>query len=106
MKPLSLLLSSTLIAASLSAAQIQADTIEGSIRVDGVDRTWRLFVPESYQASAQHPLVLDFHGSGGSPQGQSRTSGFTRLASDKGFLVVNPAGKYVRVASSGSSWNV
>jgi polyhydroxybutyrate depolymerase len=95
-----------LIAASLSAAQAHAETIDGSIKVDGVDRTWRLFVPESYQASAQHPLVLDFHGSGGSPQGQSRTSGFTRLASDKGFLVVNPAGKYVRVASSGSSWNV
>jgi polyhydroxybutyrate depolymerase len=84
----------------------RAEPIAGSIRVDGVERTWQLFVPPSYRDDIKVALVLDLHGSGGTPEGQARTTGLTQLAAEKGFLVVNPAGKYVRPGSTLQTWNV
>jgi polyhydroxybutyrate depolymerase len=106
MKVSSPLLGVLLLATTLCAPPCNADSMNGSIDVNGVQRTWQLFVPPRYDAKIKHALVLDFHGSGGSPQGQSRNSGFTRLAADKTFLVVNPAGVYRRSADSGLTWNV
>src|SRR5262245_4915435 len=85
---------------------LRAETINGSLEVDGVTRTWQLFVPQGYRDSAKYPLVLDLHGSGGTPEGQARTSGLTKLAAEKGFFVVNPAGKYTRTGSTALTWNV
>jgi polyhydroxybutyrate depolymerase len=93
-----------LVTAALSPAQ--AETLTQSIQVEGVERSWQLFVPPTYSANTKHALVLDFHGSGGTPQGQSRNSDFIKLAGEKSFLVANPAGKYIRDAKSGASWNV
>jgi polyhydroxybutyrate depolymerase len=84
----------------------QAETQSGSMQVDGVERTWQLFVPPGYREAAKYPLVLDLHGSGGTPEGQGRTSGLVKLAAEKGFIVVNPAGKYVRSGSNLRTWNV
>jgi len=83
-----------------------AETHAGSIQVDGIERTWQLFIPPGYREGAKVPLVLDLHGSGGTPEGQGRTSGLTILAAEKGFLVVNPAGKYLRSGSTALTWNV
>ena len=83
----------------------RAETIAGAIQVDGVERTWLLFVPPGYREGTKHPLVLDLHGSGGTPEGQSRTSGLTQLAAEKEFFVVNAAGKYTR-RSNAQTWNV
>jgi polyhydroxybutyrate depolymerase len=87
-------------------ASARAEVITGAIDVEGAARTWRLFVPDNYRPDAKHPLVLDFHGTGGSPEQQSRNSEFTKLASQANFLVVNPAGKYVRAPGGGATWNV
>ena len=92
--------------ATIASIPVRAQTIAGAVEVDGIERTWQLFVPSSYKAGVDHPLVLDLHGSGGSPRGQATTSAFSKLAADKGFLVVNPAGKYVRTPTSGATWNV
>lgn len=78
----------------------------GTLQVDGVERTWQLFVPDDYAATKTYPLVVDLHGTGGNPDNQARTSGLRTLAAQKGFLVVNAAGKYQRSPSSGNTWNV
>jgi polyhydroxybutyrate depolymerase len=104
MKKISAAILTFLFAATFSHAR--AETLTQSMQVDGVERSWQLFVPPTYDAKTKHALVLDFHGSGGSPQGQSRNSDFIKLAGEKVFLVVNPAGKYIRDAKSGASWNV
>ncbi|NOT25487.1 MAG: hypothetical protein HOP16_05230 [Acidobacteria bacterium] len=50
-------------------------------------RAYRLFVPPGYDGHQRLPLVLDLHGSGDSPAGQARNSGFETLASSERFIV-------------------
>jgi polyhydroxybutyrate depolymerase len=63
------------------------------------DRAYRLFVPSSYDGRTRLPLVLDLHGSGGSPAGQARTSGFEAVAAQEGFAVAT-------LEAEGAVWNV
>lgn len=103
MKPTHALIFTSLLALSSPG---MAATVAGSLQVDGVERTWQLFVPDNYSANTAYPLVVDLHGTGGNPENQARNSGLRTLAAQKGFLVVNAAGKYQRSASSGNTWNV
>ena len=62
-------------------------------------RAYRLFVPQSYDSRTRLPLVLELHGSGGSPAGQARTSGFEPVAAKEGFAVA-------ALQADGARWNV
>ena len=66
----------------------------------GRDRSYRLFVPPSYDGRKPLPLVLDLHGSGGSAAGQAETSRFEALAAREGFLVATLQ------ADDGRRWNM
>jgi polyhydroxybutyrate depolymerase len=77
-----------------------------SISLDGVERTWRIFVPDQYEEGKALPLVLNFHGTGSTPDRQSRLSAFEVLASEAGFLVAAPAGKFTRTRGGRLTWNV
>ena len=65
----------------------------------GRQRTYRLFVPQSYDGRTRLPLVIDMHGSGGTSAGQARTSGFESVAAKEGFAVAT-------LQAEGSRWNV
>jgi polyhydroxybutyrate depolymerase len=90
----------------LASLAADAEVFVESMSIDGAKREWRLFVPERYDGSGKHALVLDFHGTGGTPEGQAKNSALTELAAEKGFLVVNPAGAYRRTPEGGLTWNV
>lgn len=62
-------------------------------------RSYRLFVPPRYDGHARLPLVLDLHGSGGTPAGQARNSGFELVAAREGFAVAT-------LQADGGRWNV
>lgn len=62
------------------------------IDVDGVERSYDLFVPTGYDPSAPNPLVLNFHGLLGSPSQQVEFSQFNGAAEAHGMLVAYPAG--------------
>lgn len=83
----------------------QDEPLESAV-FDGVERSWRIFVPESYQTGTPTPLVLDFHGSGSNPGQQSRLSQFEALAAEEGFIVVTPKGAPVPSNGGRPSWNV
>lgn len=65
----------------------------------GQPRGYRLFVPPGYDGQQRLPLVLDLHGSGGSPDGQALTSGLETLAATERFLVAT-------LQAEGTRWNV
>lgn len=69
----------------------------------GVERSYLLYVPEAYRGDSV-PLVLNFHGSGGVPDDQLRTSGFGELADREGFVVAFPAGAFTNPVTA-RSWN-
>lgn len=59
---------------------------------DGLERTYILHVPSTYDNSRAVPLVLDFHGGGGNAEGEMRHTGFNVLADEKDFIVAYPNG--------------
>lgn len=78
-------------ATSPSAAPFQVagpGRYEGELVSGGLLRRFVLVVPESVPTWA--PLVLAFHGFAGSPAALEETSGLTRLAQRRGFVLVYP----------------
>jgi polyhydroxybutyrate depolymerase len=58
----------------------------------GQTRQYRIFVPSSYREGKAFPLVLGFHGNGGTAAQFESYSGFSALAAREGFLAVYPQG--------------
>lgn len=63
------------------------------LKVDKVEREYRLFVPEKLDLAAPVTLVFAFHGLGDNPGLMSRYSGLDDLASEKRFVLVYPVGE-------------
>ena len=66
-----------------------------SITYDGLERTYRIHIPPSFDKTTQMPLVLVLHGGGGTAEGmeeQLTLGGFNNLSDKKGFIVVYPEG--------------
>ena len=63
-----------------------------SIMVDGVERTYMIHVPRSYDGVEPVSLVVVFHGGGGNGRNIQETSDFNKKADDEGFIVVYPQG--------------
>jgi polyhydroxybutyrate depolymerase len=74
------------------AAQTAPSEQAGRVSVDGIDRTYLLYVPSTYHPGHPVPLVLVFHGAGASPRSMARHTGFSALAEREGFVVAYPAG--------------
>lgn len=62
------------------------------LTVGGTQRSYILHVPTGYKGTAPVPLVLDFHGLGGSGMQQQSSSGFQAVADREGFLIAFPDG--------------
>jgi polyhydroxybutyrate depolymerase len=88
-----------LICISALAAQAAEDIALPGLHEFEIDHAQRnrralVFVPAKIasDAEAQLPLVLAFHGGGGSAEGYREYAGFEGLASREGFIVVYPEG--------------
>jgi polyhydroxybutyrate depolymerase len=82
-------------AAQLAAKLIQpAENTQGkTLEVDHRQRTYYLHVPANLPADKPVPLVLVFHGGGGTALGMERyLTHFSQLADHEGFLVAYPEG--------------
>lgn len=67
-------------------------TINGSFVHNGINRTYRLYIPESYNPGNQAPLVMNLHGYGSSNIEQEFYGDFRPIADTAGFLLVHPNG--------------
>lgn len=63
-----------------------------TIDVGGVSRKFIQHVPPGYTGSEPLPLVIDFHGLGGTGSQEKGSSGFAALADREGFLILWPDG--------------
>ena len=71
-----------------------------SIVYAGVERTYLLYIPASYDAARATPLVLAFHGIGLNAEEMARISGLSKQADTSGFIIVYPNG-----TGEKKSWN-
>jgi polyhydroxybutyrate depolymerase len=67
-------------------------TVERHLRVGARERSYLLDLPPNFATRGPLPLVLNFHGGGGSPSGARTQSGLSTLAARVGAIVVYPAG--------------
>lgn len=76
----------------LLKGQQKAETV--FLEVDGMDRYYRLYVPESYSNTQHSPVLFVFHGGGGRADRMERYTNyrFNALADQHNFLVVYPNG--------------
>jgi polyhydroxybutyrate depolymerase len=63
-----------------------------TVMVDGVERSYELFVPVTYKNDNPSALVLNFHGLLGNPSQQADWSKFNQSAQLRGMVVAYPAG--------------
>ncbi len=76
-----------------------------SLSSGGQPRSARLVVPPAYDGARRLPVMLLFHGSGGSGAAIADTTKLAALAASRGFLLVAPDAA-LRVGSSGPFWNI
>lgn len=77
-------------------------TLNQSIMHDNLQRDYIIHIPASYDSNSSIPLVLCFHGYGGSALGMSYTS-FNYIADTANFIVVYPQGTLLQGVTH---WNV
>ena len=86
-----------LVLLALPLARRSFGNSQGSIIVDGHERTYEVHAPASYKGEQSVPLVLALHGRGGTGHGTAGLTHFDAVADAHGFLVVYPDGL-------GNSW--
>jgi polyhydroxybutyrate depolymerase len=87
-----------LLLAVATGPALAGQTREFEIKPHHLERSYRLFVPSSYDGQKALPLVVSAHGGYGTGQSQQEVSGWDAVAEREGLLVAYPDG-YKR------SWN-
>lgn len=77
---------------SAAKAPLQPSIQHGSIDVDGLARTYRVFVPPTLDQSRPAPLLVVLHGGGNTVDSTVTTLMFDREASTWGFITAYPEG--------------
>ena len=71
-----------------------------------VTRTYRVFVPSSYESGTAYPLVMVFHGWGGDENEFLGDKSVTTLANQRGYILVAPRGLGSAIPDSNrNSWS-
>lgn len=77
-----------------------------SLKHDGIEREYNLYIPEGYDENTNWPLVINLHGRGSEMVEQMIYSGFNDLADEHKFMVAYPQGLVATTAGiNATHWN-
>ena len=76
----------------ISSEFCYSNTNTQTILHDEINREYVLYVPNSYDGSTTVPLMLNFHGFGGSASDFMRNADMRSLAESNNFILVYPQG--------------
>ncbi|MFC4251002.1 alpha/beta hydrolase family esterase [Sinimarinibacterium flocculans] len=97
-----LMLVTLLLGACVAAPDVHAQqpgaASEHELRSGQLERSYRLYVPRSYDKSKPMPLLVALHGGLGTGKSMAEVSGFDRVAEARGLIVAYPDG-------IGRGWN-
>lgn len=79
--------------------------LEGSMTVDGLQRTFLLNLPPNYNQSSDIPLVIALHGGGGSASQMESNYYLTNKANQSQFAIVYPEGVRSDGILGARTWN-
>lgn len=77
---------------STTSGAIPHGDTTGKISSGGRVRTFLVHVPRSYEGSKSVPLLISFHGHGGTGATQAKLTHMSSVADENGFIVVYPDG--------------
>ena len=77
-----------------------------SILVDGLNRTYLLYLPSGFNSNESLPLVLNFHGGSGTANDQLYTADMRDLADEENFILVYPNAYPDPNSSQETNWQV
>lgn len=66
--------------------------IRKTFEYDGIERTYLIHIPKTYDETIPTPLVFVLHGGGGNAKNIKETTNFSQKADEEGFIVVYPDG--------------
>src|SRR5437867_3147314 len=66
------------------------NTERGVIQSNGLSRTYSLYLPRGYSAQPSLPMLLAFHGAGGTGAGFQQAIAIDQFADQYGFMVLYP----------------
>ena len=68
--------------------------VDSAITHDGIERTFRLYIPASHDKKKPAPLLMILHGGGGTGKRMANLArgGFKSIADEEGFIIVYPDG--------------
>ena len=78
-------------------------TINGTLVFDGIERSFIVYVPQSYTGTQEVPLVLNFHGYTSNATAQMNYGDFRTIADAESFIIVHPQGTLLNGITH---WNV
>jgi polyhydroxybutyrate depolymerase len=87
-----LALVTALVAAFVECRCAEAADRTGQVQIGGQVRTFTVHVPDRPAPQGGFPVVLVFHGGGGTGANIRRLTGFDALADERGFIAVYPDG--------------
>jgi len=94
-----------------TAKQLTSGDHSLTLRVGNLDRRYIVHVPLKYNSWQPVPIVIMFHGGGGTARGAMRETGWAQKADKEGFLAVFPEAtppdptKPSRFGTNGQAWN-
>ncbi|TNE55123.1 MAG: T9SS type A sorting domain-containing protein [Bacteroidetes bacterium] len=77
-------------------------TLVQNMDVDGVSRSYRLYIPGSYDGTSKVPLLFNFHGYTSNALEQENYGDFRKIADTANFLIVHPDGLDI---GNGTGWD-
>jgi len=89
--------------AACPADGVSAGDTDRTLVVGGVKRSYVLHVPSAYDATKPTPLVVDFHGVGGTGESERSDSPYPAVLDPEGVLMAFPDGLK---GPAGTAWNV
>lgn len=78
-------------------------TIKKSFNLNGVERSYIVYIPANYNNTKSVPLVFNFHGYGMTASSQLNYCDFRPVADTAGFIIVVPQGTLLK---DKTHWNV
>ena len=99
------LLCTTIILFLINSGELRAGTQHHELKVNGLSRTFHVFVPDKLDRTRQFPLVIALHGGATNGEIMERFSGLSETAAKHSFIVAYPNGtgrlRAVRTWNSG-----
>jgi polyhydroxybutyrate depolymerase len=93
-----------LIFSSLESFSQTGTTELRTLKVNGINRTYRIYIPDSYNGNVKVPLLFNLHGKTSSAQEQEQYGSFRKISDEQNFLLVHPQG--LPDNSGVNTWNV